>query len=61
MQRIIGAAKPSKCLVICRAKEKLEQLENQNTNLRNDAETLKQQIAVLTHLLSAKSEDNRNG
>jgi len=53
-----GTVKPSKCLVISRAKERIEQLDSQNFALRYSVEALRQQMAVLNHLLVIAKSGN---
>ncbi|KAH7417371.1 hypothetical protein BKA64DRAFT_299018 [Cadophora sp. MPI-SDFR-AT-0126] len=48
--------KPSKSLVMTRAKERLEQLEARNKALEEEVAKLRQHIAILDHVVSAKGE-----
>ncbi|KAK0126503.1 hypothetical protein ONS95_008099 [Cadophora gregata] len=48
--------KPSKSLVMTRAKERLEQLEARNKALEEEVTKLRQHIAILDHVVSAKGE-----
>jgi len=56
-----GTIKPSKCLVISRAKERIEQLDSQNFALRHSVEALKQHMAVLNHLLVVEKSGKEIG
>ncbi|KAL2072621.1 hypothetical protein VTL71DRAFT_11964 [Oculimacula yallundae] len=51
-------AKPSKSLVMTRAKERLEQLEARNKALEEEVTKLKQHIAILDHVGLTKGEHN---
>ncbi|KAH6709176.1 hypothetical protein DL95DRAFT_9919 [Leptodontidium sp. 2 PMI_412] len=48
--------KPSKSLVMTRAKERLEQLEARNKALEAEVTKLRQHIAILDHVVAAKGE-----
>jgi hypothetical protein len=50
-------AKPSKSLVMTRAKERLKQLEARNKTLEAEVTKLRQHIAILDHIVAAKTED----
>ncbi|CAL3962328.1 unnamed protein product [Diplocarpon coronariae] len=49
-------AKPSKSLVMTRAKERLRQLESRNKSLEAEVVKLRQHIAILDHIVASKGE-----
>ncbi|TVY17481.1 hypothetical protein LARI1_G004527 [Lachnellula arida] len=48
--------KPSKSLVMTRAKERLRQLEARNKSLQGEVVKLRQHIAILDHIVASKGE-----
>lgn len=48
--------KPSKSLVMTRAKERLRQLEAKNKSLEGEVVKLRQHIAILDHIVASKGE-----
>lgn len=50
--------KPSKSLVMTRAKERLKQLEARNKSLESEVVKLRQHIAILDHIVASKKDDN---
>lgn len=60
-QRLTPSArtKPSKSLVMTRAKERLQQLELRNKMLEEQVVELRQQIAILDHINASKGDLGR--
>jgi hypothetical protein len=50
----LARTKPSKSLVVTRAKERLQQLEAWNKSLQEEVIKLKQDIAILGHIVASK-------
>lgn len=50
-------SKPSKSLVMTRAKERLKQLESRNRSLEGEVVKLRQHIAILDHIVASKGSE----